>query len=414
MRISDISYLITPEIAIDILSSLGVNIKPKRNFSLRDDDRNPSASMYIKNGKVRFHDFGTGFDGDLIDVLKEFFNLPYEEAKQLITSYLGLNKFEKIDAYKKEFKPVKEETLSYRQIKAIWDKYKPLPSLSEEKAKEVISKLIPLEYFLTAKKEDKKAFLNAVKYDPFQDEPVVATFTPAGEILTIRHRRYKVGDTIIKWKSLKATEANKYTQIRIKNNDPVFIIEGTHDYTTALLLGINFIALPSKNYKTFKDEELSLLKGKYDFVILPDLDFKNENDEKYKKFKEELQDIGIDEFKKREYRPVKDRVNGLLSFLYTLYYSFLHSVVVSEGFDPYIGFLHIKRGRHLAFVSDMMEEARIYLTKLAVEILEEVYPDGFDGLYLDYETRKIVLKKFDNFIETYENTLLKEIKEKLC
>jgi len=288
MRISDISYLITPEIAIDILSSLGVNIKPKRNFSLRDDDRNPSASMYIKNGKVRFHDFGTGFDGDLIDVLKEFFNLPYEEAKQLITSYLGLNKFEKIDAYKKEFKPVKEETLSYRQIKAIWDKYKPLPSLSEEKAKEVISKLIPLEYFLTAKKEDKKAFLNAVKYDPFQDEPVVATFTPAGEILTIRHRRYKVRETIIKWKSLKATEANKYTQIRIKNNDPVFIIEGTHDYTTALLLGINFIALPSKNYKTFKDEELSLLKGKYDFVILPDLDFKNENDEKYKRFKEEL------------------------------------------------------------------------------------------------------------------------------
>jgi len=134
----------------------------------------------------------------------------------------------------------------------------------------------------------------------------------------------------------------------------------------------------------------------------------------YKKFREELQDIGIDEFKKREYRPVKDRVNGLLSFLYTLYYSFLHSVVVSEGFDPYIGFLHIKRGRHLAFVSDMMEEARIYLTKLAVEILEEVYPDGFDGLYLDYETRKIVLKKFDNFIETYENTLLKETKEKLC
>ena len=134
----------------------------------------------------------------------------------------------------------------------------------------------------------------------------------------------------------------------------------------------------------------------------------------YKKFREELQNIGIDEFQKREYRPVKDRVNGILSFLYTLYYSFLHSVVVSEGFDPYIGFLHIKRGKHSAFVSDMMEEARIYLTKLAVEILEEVYPEGFDGIYLDYEARKIVLKKFDNFIETYENSLLKEIKEKLC
>ena len=288
MRLNDISQLITLDIARDILASLGVEIKVNRNFSLRDDDKNPSASIYIKNGKVRIHDFGVGFDGDLIDTLKEFFNLPYGEAKNLIASYLGLSKFDKIDTYKKEFKPIKDEFLPYRQIKAIWDRYKPLSSLSEEKAKEIVNKLIPVEYFMTANKEDKKAFYNAVRYDPKQDEPVVATFTPAGEILTIRHRRYKVKDTIIKWKSLKNTQANKYTQIRIKNNDPVFIIEGTHDYVTALLLGINFIALPSKNYKHFKDEELALLKGRYDFVILPDLDFKNENDDRYKKFKEDL------------------------------------------------------------------------------------------------------------------------------
>ena len=288
MRLSDVSSLVTPDIARDILASLGVNIKPNRNFSLREDDRNPSASMYIKNGKVRIHDFGVGFDGDLIDVLKEFFNIPYQEAKNLIASYLGLSEVNNIDTYKKEFKPVKRENLSYRQIKAIWDKYKSLSSLSEEKAKEVINKLIPVEYFITAKKEDKKAFYNAVRYDPRQDEPVVATFTPAGEILTIRHRRYKTYDTILKWKSLGKTEANKYAQIRIKNNAPVFIIEGTHDYVTALLLGINFIALPSKNYKTFKDEELALLKGRYDFIVIPDLDFENEEDEKYKKFKEEL------------------------------------------------------------------------------------------------------------------------------
>lgn len=287
MRLNDIARLVTPDIARDILTSLGINIKPNRNFSLREDDKNPSASIYIKDGKVRIHDFGAGFDGDLIDALKEFFHIPYQEAKNLIASYLGLSEFNKIHTYKKEFKPVKEEILSYRQIKAIWDKYKPLSSLSEEKAKEVINKLIPVEYFITANKEDKKAFYNAVRYDPKQDEPVVATFTPDGQILTIRHRRYKAGDTIIKWKSLKGTKANQYTQIRIKHhNDPIFIIEGTHDYTTALLLGINFIALPSKNYKAFKDEELALLKDKYDFVILPDLDFKNENDEKY--IKEEL------------------------------------------------------------------------------------------------------------------------------
>lgn len=134
----------------------------------------------------------------------------------------------------------------------------------------------------------------------------------------------------------------------------------------------------------------------------------------FKKFKEMLAEEGIDVFKKREYRPTKDPVNGLLSFLYTLYYSFLFSVVISEGFDPYVGFLHKKRGKHSAFVSDMMEEARIELTQLAYEILIEIYPDGFEGNYVSQESRRLVLKKFDTFILNHENTLLKEIKEKLC
>jgi len=134
----------------------------------------------------------------------------------------------------------------------------------------------------------------------------------------------------------------------------------------------------------------------------------------FKKFKEELEKIGIDEFKKREYRPVKDRVNSLLSFLYTIYYAYLYSEVISEGFDPYIGFLHIKRGKHAAFVSDIMEEARVKLTFLAIKILKEFFEDGFDGIYLKNEARKEVLKEFDNFLVSYENSILKEIKERLC
>jgi hypothetical protein len=296
MKISDISTLITPDIAVSILQSLGVNAKLKSNFRLRENDKTPSAKIYPnKNGKVRIHDFGgEGFDGDLIDILRKCFSMDYQAIKELIIPYIGLDKSYKIDTYKKEFKtyqPVKDKTLSYRQIQEIWNKYTSLSKISKKKAIEVIEKLIPLDYVKTANMEDKKAFYRAVKYDPKQDEPVVATFTPAGEILTIRHRRYKVYDRVIKWKSLKNTEANKYCQIRITNdNDPVFIIEGTHDYITALLLGINFIALPSKHYKKFKDEELELLKGKYDFVIIPDLDFNQEKDEKYQLFIKELKE----------------------------------------------------------------------------------------------------------------------------
>ena len=134
----------------------------------------------------------------------------------------------------------------------------------------------------------------------------------------------------------------------------------------------------------------------------------------YDKFRKNLQDIMIDDFYKREYNPPKDRVNSLLSFLYTLYYSFVYSEIVSYGYDPYIGFLHIKRGRHAVFASDMMEEARVEITFLAVEILKEIYLDGFDNIYLTYEAKKFVLKKFDEFILNYKNTILEELKDRLC
>ena len=133
----------------------------------------------------------------------------------------------------------------------------------------------------------------------------------------------------------------------------------------------------------------------------------------FKKFREDLENIGITEFKKREYRPVKDRVNGVLSFLYSMYYAFLFSEVISLGFDPYAGIVHKKRGKHAVFVSDMMEDARVYLTKLAFLIIKEIYDDGFDGLYLNDEARKYVVKEFDDFILSYENSLLKEFSKVL-
>ena len=269
--IQEINELLTIETAKEILSSLGVEFRGKM-MKLRDE-KTPSASFYIKNNKVRIQDFGSGFDGDIFDTLKEHFSMNFKAAIEYINPFLGLNG-NRANIIPKPKKTYKDEYLSSDKILKIWNSYKKLNEVSEDKAIELVNKLLPFEYYQTARKEDKKAFFNAVRYDPRQDEVVVATFTPAGEILTIRHRRYKIKDTIIKWKSLKNTKANYYSQIRITNpQDPIFIIEGTHDYVSALLLGINFIALPSKHYKAFKEEELSIFKGKnFDFVIIPDLD----------------------------------------------------------------------------------------------------------------------------------------------
>jgi len=282
------------EKVIFVLNSLGVDVTShNKNFRLREDDRIPSASIYIKNEKVRIHDFGIGFDGDIIDVMQEFFGLSFKDAIDYIFQILGIEDNQtQFYLQKKEFQSLKTDTyLTSEEIKKEWNKYIPLEKLSEKKRLEVICKLVPFEYFQTASNSNKQAFLKAVKYDKYQKEPVVATFKPNGELLTIRHRRYKLKNgEVIKWKSLKGTKANGYSQIRIKHQDePIFIIEGTHDYIVAELFDINFIALPNKGYRKFKDEELTVLgSNKFDFVILPDLDFIYETDETYYKFIHDL------------------------------------------------------------------------------------------------------------------------------
>lgn len=135
----------------------------------------------------------------------------------------------------------------------------------------------------------------------------------------------------------------------------------------------------------------------------------------FSKIREILNSHNI-EFQKREYRPVKDRVNGLLSFVYSLYYGFLHTIILNEGFDPYIGFLHKKRGTHMAFVSDVMEEKRAILSHFVVSLLinKKITNEDFDELYLNYEGRKKFISYYLDLIEKMNHTsMIEEIKERL-
>jgi len=92
------------EQVIFIFNSLGINISSsKKNFRLREDDKTPSASIYIKNGKVRIHDFGVNFDGDIIDVLKKFFGLSFKDAIDYVVKVLGIEEDSTHFILKKKF-----------------------------------------------------------------------------------------------------------------------------------------------------------------------------------------------------------------------------------------------------------------------------------------------------------------------
>lgn len=72
----------------------------------------------------------------------------------------------------------------------------------------------------------------------------------------------------------------------------------------------------------------------------------------------------------RNRRPPLDRVNALLSFLYTLLLGDCVAAVEGVGLDPQVGFLHVLRPGRPALGLDMMEELRSVLgDRLALSLI---------------------------------------------
>lgn len=66
-------------------------------------------------------------------------------------------------------------------------------------------------------------------------------------------------------------------------------------------------------------------------------------------------------FDSRNRRPPLDRVNALLSFVYSLLCHDVESALESVGLDPQVGFLHRDRLGRSGLALDIMEELRAYL-----------------------------------------------------
>jgi CRISPR-associated protein Cas1 len=72
----------------------------------------------------------------------------------------------------------------------------------------------------------------------------------------------------------------------------------------------------------------------------------------------------------RTRRPPRDRMNGLLSFLYTLLLSDCVAAAEGVGLDPQVGFLHALRPGRPALALDLMEELRPVLAdRLALTLI---------------------------------------------
>ena len=104
-------------------------------------------------------------------------------------------------------------------------------------------------------------------------------------------------------------------------------------------------------------------------------------------------------FKERSRRPPLDRMNSLLSFLYSLLTNEVASALEGVGLDPYVGFLHTDRPGRPSLALDLMEELRpVFADRLALSLVnrKQVTATGFTikengSILMEEDTRKRVL-----------------------
>lgn len=120
-------------------------------------------------------------------------------------------------------------------------------------------------------------------------------------------------------------------------------------------------------------------------------------------------------FTGRNYRPPADEVNALLSLSYTFTYALAYPLTLLMGYDPYLSFLHTKRGGHASFCSDVIEPVRPLVTRrLSDPVVRRVFKrEDFlrekGGVYLRRES----FPKFLNWFEGVKDEVVEGIKGSL-
>jgi len=103
----------------------------------------------------------------------------------------------------------------------------------------------------------------------------------------------------------------------------------------------------------------------------------------------------------RTRRPPRDRMNAVLSFLYSMWMNDCRSACEAAGLDPQLGFLHAVRPGRASLALDLMEEFRPWADRLALALVnrQQLAASDFENreggsVLLQGDARKAVVVAF--------------------
>ena len=239
------------EAVASALSYLGYQIQRNWFFKLRDER---TASAYInKNGSIK--DFGSGWFGDLIDLLKDYHHLNFKEAKEKAHELLGMPIEIDFSQFEKEAKPKKSEFIPKEFI----EKFEIERKNNFSRYKELIDKLLPA---LTPEQRKNIALKYSIGYSKLADRLIMPIKDEKGNIVTLwKYSPFKTP----KVKFTKGRERIPFNmadliEYRKKPDEWVILCEGEKDCLNALGRGYRAVTLGGAGEK-LKDKWLPLFKG---------------------------------------------------------------------------------------------------------------------------------------------------------
>ena len=226
------------------LKRVGSHFKAKEN-PLREDN---TSSLFFYPDTGKFYDFGSGTGGDVLDFIQQIEHCTiFEAIDKLNSSFIGIPSM---------LLHVKAETpkisVSHEALESEFNTFEML-SLENPLHKKELLQAFPQWLFKEADKEDLDFFYSITRYDT-KNNTLVAKWCKNSplelQIITYKRRRFNGG----KWINRKDTHPNQTAFCRIfDENKKIYVIEGMRDALTAILLGLNFIAIPTTAYSNIED-----------------------------------------------------------------------------------------------------------------------------------------------------------------